>query len=542
MNKIPKILIVDDNEINRLLVRKVLKKNFSLETARDGQSALDIVSGFSPDLILLDIEMPGLNGWDTCRKLKERKDTHDIPVIMLTGRTDIDAIEQSFVVGALDYIAKPFNARELKLRIKNVLLLIESKEQIQRWQNRMLGELKLAGSLQKSIMSTKPVFTENFDVTWAYRPSSEIGGDVFDIIRCSGGRMCLYVADVSGHGVASAIAASMVKAYLSEILQTNGEFYSPSTICNKLEARFRTYISNSDIYLTIFLMVHDPKSDNWNCISCGHHAPIIFLEDKRLWEKELSDVGGLPIGMNIIPGSEYSKEDELDIPFIPGMRIFVFTDGLIEAPHKKTQEQCEEEGIVKAIEELRKEKVTQNLAEELLDRLDLFGFQIGDDDCSIAVIDVIYPEIVKYDKTLIANKILFNEVSQEVNQVLVDSGWAEMPAATVSLLINEYTSNVLDQGSFDEDSTLKIVVRMYENYCLVLMTYRGREWAFEEAVKSARENQLATVIGQNKGVMLVNDLAEDINLFRYGGQHWAIFKMNNDSVLPHYLPQFQQLQ
>ena len=125
-----KILIVDDMPNNLSLVTHLLKPFYEVLLANDGQKAITVAHDHHPDLILLDIMMPGMNGYDACARLKESKTTEDIPVIFLTAKASGDDIQKAYEVGGVDYIIKPVNPKELLARVKNHLAIIDHQRKI----------------------------------------------------------------------------------------------------------------------------------------------------------------------------------------------------------------------------------------------------------------------------------------------------------------------------------------------------------------------------------------------------------------------------
>jgi len=117
------ILVVDDTEINIDILLEILSDDYNVHVATDGESALSSVEKFQPDLILLDIVMPVLNGFDVCSRLKANKNTQGIPVIFVTSLTDVPDETHGLELGAVDYITKPFNPVIIRARIKNHLEL-----------------------------------------------------------------------------------------------------------------------------------------------------------------------------------------------------------------------------------------------------------------------------------------------------------------------------------------------------------------------------------------------------------------------------------
>ena len=119
-----RILVVEDTPANIQVLSSTLKeKGYQISVATNGRQALEVVARLRPDLILLDVMMPEMDGFETCRRLKESAATKDIPVIFLTARTETADIVQGFEVGAVDYVAKPFNSHELLARVNTHLTM-----------------------------------------------------------------------------------------------------------------------------------------------------------------------------------------------------------------------------------------------------------------------------------------------------------------------------------------------------------------------------------------------------------------------------------
>ena len=127
-----KILIVDDQPNNLKVISSILSKKYKLFVANSGGKALKILEVEMPDLILLDIMMPGMNGYDVCKKLKDNDETKDIPVIFLTAKAETEDIVRGFELGAVDYITKPFEISEVKVRINNHIRMENAKQELKK--------------------------------------------------------------------------------------------------------------------------------------------------------------------------------------------------------------------------------------------------------------------------------------------------------------------------------------------------------------------------------------------------------------------------
>ncbi len=115
-----KILVVDDSKTALFMVMTILKKTpYDLVTAQDGQQALEVATAERPDLILMDVVMPRMTGFEACRELKKREDTKRIPVILVTTRGEEENVEDGFASGCNDYVTKPVNAQELLAKVRD---------------------------------------------------------------------------------------------------------------------------------------------------------------------------------------------------------------------------------------------------------------------------------------------------------------------------------------------------------------------------------------------------------------------------------------
>lgn len=131
------VMVVDDAQENIDILATVLGLQYNVSIAMDGKSALDKIAKEPPDLILLDIVMPEMDGFEVCRQLKSQTETQDIPIIFLTAKTDGKSIVEGFQAGVVDYITKPFNVTELLVRVKTQLELNHSRREMKRINSRL---------------------------------------------------------------------------------------------------------------------------------------------------------------------------------------------------------------------------------------------------------------------------------------------------------------------------------------------------------------------------------------------------------------------
>src|SRR5580698_9731923 len=197
----PTILIVDDTPVNVMMLQSVLgAEGFRTITAADGPSARELSRTDAPDLILLDVMMPGESGFETCSKLKSDPKTADIPVIFLSALDDVKSKVRGLKIGGVDYVSKPVHGEEVLARVRVHLRIRENNRAISRQHQAQVEELRDA---QRAIL----VHPENCpEASFAvfYKPLEGAGGDFYDVVQLDRDVYGYFVADVSGHGVSAA--------------------------------------------------------------------------------------------------------------------------------------------------------------------------------------------------------------------------------------------------------------------------------------------------------------------------------------------------
>src|SRR5271154_7446485 len=210
------VLLVDDAPANIQIVNSILKDVYKIRIATSGAKALELVKVSPlPDLILLDVMMPGMDGYEVCTRLKTAAETRDIPVIFLTGQTEVEDETRGFDVGAVDYIHKPLSPAIVKARVQTHLVLRGIREQLALQLLAIQKELETAREIQLSILPERIPKIEGLEIAARYIPMTSVAGDFYDFIVVDEKHVGILVADVSGHGMPAALIASMLKIALS---------------------------------------------------------------------------------------------------------------------------------------------------------------------------------------------------------------------------------------------------------------------------------------------------------------------------------------
>jgi len=333
-----KILIVDDSPSVRKLLSFYLKsEDYELLEATNGKEAVRICLDHRPDLVLSDIQMPEMDGYQLCRRLKRERRTRDIPVVFISARTRAADKVRGLELGAVDYITKPFDRGEVLARIRNQFKmrdlarsLLEVNRDLRRNQKRLDEDLRAAGQIQKSLLPEGAPGIPEVDFAWRFFPCEQVGGDVFNIHPLDESHVALFVLDVSGHGVPSAmVTVSVSQALLprtgSALKQPVSEppYYRimpPTEVLARLDREFP--FERFEKYFTIAYLVVNVRSGAVRYSRAGHPMPVVIRCEGGI---ELLAEGGPVIGM----GSGMSFEQG-QILLQPGDRLFLFTDGIAE--------------------------------------------------------------------------------------------------------------------------------------------------------------------------------------------------------------------
>jgi serine phosphatase RsbU (regulator of sigma subunit) len=321
------ILIVDDTPTNIGVISGALRDSYKTKVATNGAKALAIAAEEEkPDLILLDVMMPEMDGYEVCRRLKADPATSEIPVIFLTGQTRAEDETQGFDLGAVDYVHKPFSPAVVKARVRSHILLREARAQLAKRLLDINAEFEMARQIQLSILPHTLPNLEGLDIAARYLPMTAIAGDFYDFIAIDQKHLGVLIADVSGHGLPSALIASMLQVALTTQVANASE---PAKVLSGLnQALCGKFTSN---FVTAAYVYLDLKDKFMRYAGAGHPPLLLCRASSGKAAKVLEN--GLILGM--FPEATY---EALELPLEPGDRILLCTDGIPEAPNR-AQEQ-----------------------------------------------------------------------------------------------------------------------------------------------------------------------------------------------------------
>ena len=323
------ILVADDDPTSRrLLVRTLSNAGFECQESGDGIETLKLVQSRVPCLLLLDFDMPGLNGAEVLKRLRASDDPAiaRLPAIMLTGHGGEESEVRCLEAGADDFVTKPINAAVLRARIDTQLRLRSMRDQLQQQNDQLEAfrinterDLAAARLTQQSLIPQKPPVLEGWDVAAVYRPVIQVGGDIYGWLRMADGRTLFWIADATGHGASAALLTTLAK-----LLFHHGsvEHNMPTAIMQAVNDDFRS-IFGARSFMTAMCVALDPQTGNATIVGAGHPPLLIARQDGRT---EAIRSCAPPLGV-----LDNSRFPEANVSLAPGDAFLLYTDGLYGA-------------------------------------------------------------------------------------------------------------------------------------------------------------------------------------------------------------------
>ncbi|MDC1067581.1 response regulator [Candidatus Kapabacteria bacterium] len=288
-----RILIVDDTPENIDVLGNILK-DYKKSVALNGKKAIKIANEKSPDLILLDIMMPGMDGFEVCKILKVNPKTKDIPIIFITAKNQVEDETKGLELGAVDFISKPISPPSVLARVKTHLELSRSRNELttknsklQELNNHILESLSYAKLIQKSVLPWESQIDKLFkDYFILFKPQDIVSGDYY-WMQQNDKYSWLAVCDCTGHGVPGAML-SMIGSKIMDDCILSEQIYDCDLILEKFDKKFSDSLNKSENanYLRdtidVCLIRVDKKSKLIQF--SGAKRPLLFIKDSELHE------------------------------------------------------------------------------------------------------------------------------------------------------------------------------------------------------------------------------------------------------------------
>ncbi len=328
MTEQQKILVVDDERFNINVLVDLLKPKYKMMAAKSGAQALKAAgSANPPNLILLDIMMPEMDGYEVCRQLKAGAATRDIPVIFVTAMGQEQDETKGLELGAADYLTKPISPAIVEARVKTQLALKKNMEDlrhaytiIEAQKDRMQEELNVGRDIQLAMVPKHFPENPNYSIHATLEPAREVGGDLYDAFSLDEDHVCFCVGDVSGKGVPAALFMAMAKTLIKSRASSDSSTASIVTHVNdELGAD-----NEGCLFVTLFVCVLNVRTGELLTSNAGHNPPLLKHSDGSITILKRRDG---PVAA-VLEGHAYTEQH---VQLQSGDTLLLFTDGVTEA-------------------------------------------------------------------------------------------------------------------------------------------------------------------------------------------------------------------
>jgi len=328
-----RILVADDDATSRKLLTRILTRaGFDCSEAPDGIEALKLLRADPPSLVLLDYDMPGMDGAEVLKQLRRDGSAAvaQIPAIMLTGHGGEESEVLCLEAGADDFVTKPINDAVLRARIDTQLRLRSMRSQLQEqndeleaWRRNLERDLEAARLTQQSLIPQKPPALPGWEIAACYRPVIQVGGDIYGWLRMADGRTLFWIADATGHGASAALLTTLAKLLFHH---GTGENNEPAKIMEAVNNDFRS-IFGARSFMTAMCVALDPATGRASVVGAGH-PPLLVARTGGRTESIASSAP--PLGL-----LERSEFIETSVDLGLGDAFFLYTDGIYGSAHEE---------------------------------------------------------------------------------------------------------------------------------------------------------------------------------------------------------------
>src|SRR5215469_17109527 len=325
-NSHAEILVVDDDAMSRRVLAQLLSAaGYDCRISRDGLEALQMIHTKPPALLLLDFDMPGLNGTEVLKRLRsdENAAVSQVPAIMLTAHGSEQSEVSCLQAGADDFVTKPVNSSVLRARIETQLRLRlmrrqleHQNDELEKWRRDLERDLAAARVTQQSLIPQKPLLLPGWQIATCYHPVIQVGGDIYGWLRMKDGRLLFWIADGTGHGAAAALLTTLAKLLFH---YGNMDHDSPASLMEGVDNDFRS-IFRARSFMTAMCVALDPATGQLQVVGAGH-PPLLVVRHDGTTESILSVAP--PLGL-----LKRAAFNETAVVLEPGDAFLLYTDGL----------------------------------------------------------------------------------------------------------------------------------------------------------------------------------------------------------------------
>jgi sigma-B regulation protein RsbU (phosphoserine phosphatase) len=314
-----RILIVEDVPANVDVLVQALRGDYQLSVAIDGAAGLRTAEKLLPDLVLLDIIMPGIDGYEVCRRLRASPRTREIPVMFLSSLEEVQDKTKGFEVGGNDYLVKPFAILEVKARVRS---LLRAKAYVDGVKEKIAHELRIAREIQMGILPPDvSAVTQGtgLEAHAILHPAQEVGGDLYEALPMPDGNLVAVMGDVSGKGIPAAlfmaVTTTLVRAIAAEVRR-------PEEILSRVNDALASHNPHT-MFVTLLCAVYDARTGRLDYASAGHPPAVLIRNGTAEF---------LPLKPGMIAGIMTGLSAPCQsVQLQPEDQVVFYTDGVTEA-------------------------------------------------------------------------------------------------------------------------------------------------------------------------------------------------------------------
>lgn len=326
MNKTARILIVDDEPFNVDYLEQELEDlNYQTLTAVNGKDALEKITNEKPDLVLLDIMMPIMDGFTVLEKVKADSEIRNIPIIVISANNDLQNIVKGIELGAEDYLPKPFEPTLLKARIQSCLEKKHLRDLQDMYLKSLENELNIARDIQKEFLPAELPKVEGWEIASYFKAAKEVAGDFYDAFILPNGNLTFVVADVCGKGIGAALYMTLFRSLIHATTESASDLLTPAQCLQHSVLLTNNYVAETheaaSMFATAFIGILEPKHGKLIYINAGNE-PALIVDSNGNIKTELTSTGP---AIGAISGATFKTQE---IILTNDDLLIAFTDGI----------------------------------------------------------------------------------------------------------------------------------------------------------------------------------------------------------------------
>lgn len=340
MNKVARILIVDDEPFNVDYLEQELEDlHYETLTAVNGKEALEKISSELPDLVLLDIMMPVMDGFSVLQAVKADAETRNIPIIVISANNDLKNMVRGIELGAEDYLPKPFEPTILQARISSCLEKKQLRDKEQLYLQSLERELDIAREIQTEFLPYELPKITGWETAAYFKAAKEVAGDFYDTFTLPDGNLICVIGDVCGKGVGAALFMTLFRSLIratctsSDFTENTNQSFTPAERLIHAVSFTNNYVAriheSSNMFATVFICLINVQKGALSYINAGNDLPYLFHVDGTF--EELSKTGPA------VGAIEDAKFKVNEVNMQSGDLLLAFTDGIPDAQNTQSQ-------------------------------------------------------------------------------------------------------------------------------------------------------------------------------------------------------------